>query len=219
MAFRFLFLVFGTLISTCPLLAGDLVSPIDVAAVRAANGTDIQPSTCKQPPPPLRNLGFPRFYKPDTNSSEVDHADERAYRDAYRPIGDFEKGIIRRSDRYVLSVPEMLEFAICVLNWLESWAKADAMLGDASQQGGYVRKWTLGTVSMAYLKIRDSYSLDIASKQRVIEWIGNWAAIVREDYSTGMHRSSRNNNHSYWAGRCVIGASIALHDRCNFDWE
>ena len=78
-----------------------------------------------------------------------------------------------------------------------SLGKRTSFLGEVSRQGSYVRKWALGTVSLAYLKIRKARRFDSAKHNGIKKWIADWAEIVREGYSTNMHKSSRNNNHAY----------------------
>jgi poly(beta-D-mannuronate) lyase len=92
------------------------------------------------------------------------------------------------------------------------------MLGEASQQGGYVRKWGLAPVSASYLKIRDEPGLDGAKKQAVERWIGRWARIVRDDYNP-TKLESRRNNHVYWAAWSVGLAAVVADDRALFDWS
>ena len=207
-----------TVSSGVAIAASALNPPFDVESARAAHGAAAGSVHCKAPPKPQRDLEFAGVYKRGTNSSVVDKQSANAYRTARKTVDDFKKGVIRTSDLYVASKPAKGDLASCVLTWLDTWAKSGAMLGSVSQQGGYVRKWTLGTVSMAYLKVRDAESLDAAKKERVVAWIRDWAAIVREDYSTGMERGSRNNNHSYWAGWSLMAAGIVLNDRSHFDW-
>lgn len=81
-----------------------------------------------------------------------------------------------------------------------------------------MRKWSLGTISLVYLKIRDESTLDPVKKAVVRDWLATWARIIRDDYSTGLHRSSRNNNHVYWAGWSVGLAAVVTDDREQFGW-
>jgi poly(beta-D-mannuronate) lyase len=148
----------------------------------------------------------------------VDAKAEAAYRDATKSINEYENGLTQVSDRYVASKPADPHPAACVLDWLAEWAAADAMLGEASQQGGYVRKWGLAPVAASYLKIRDEPSLDPAKKQAVERWIARWARIVRDDY-TPTKKESRRNNHVYWAAWSVGLAAVVLDDRGLFDWS
>jgi poly(beta-D-mannuronate) lyase len=142
----------------------------------------------------------------------------RRYRAARKPVDDFERTMVGLSDRYIATARPNPGIAACVLDGLSRWAKADAYLGEVSQQGGFVRKWSLGTISLAYLKIRHAAGLGRAKKRSVERWIDKWASLVRDDYSTHLHRSSRNNNHAYWAAWSVGLAAIVLDRRDLFDW-
>jgi poly(beta-D-mannuronate) lyase len=194
-------------------------TPFDVAQRRALMGVHNTVKTaCKSPPPPVRDMTFHGFYRKGTGSSVVDHDAMRRYRAARQPIDDFERHVIKHSDEYVATRPANPEIAACVLTWLYRWAGAGAYLGETSRQGGFVRKWSLGTISLTYLKIRNAKGLDPARKKTVEDWIGKWTAVVHDDYATHLHRSSRNNNHAYWAAWSVGLAAVVLDNRKLFDW-
>ena len=193
--------------------------PFDIVQRRGQMGAlDAREVNCQPPPSPVRDLTFQGFYRKASGSSVVDQDAMRRYRAARKPVDDFERAIIEQSDRYVAAKPANAGRAKCVLDWLHRWARADAYLGDVSQQGGFVRKWSLGTISLAYLKTRDAAGLDSVRKKAIEEWIGKWASVVHDDYATNLHRSSRNNNHAYWAAWSVGLAAVVLNNRDLFDW-
>jgi poly(beta-D-mannuronate) lyase len=199
--------------------AADLQPPFDVAARRELRGGPLGVFSCGSPPKPVRDLRFDGFYADrGAGSSVVDDKAMQAYRAATAAIVQFENGVTNTSDRYVASKPADRQPAACVLDWLAEWANAGAMLGEASQQGGYVRKWGLAPVSASYLKMRDEPGLDAAKKQAVERWIGRWARIVRDDYNP-TKLESRRNNHVYWAAWSVGLAAVVIDDRALFDWS
>ena len=195
-----------------------LKPPFDVEARRVAFGKPVSRFDCPPPPTPVRDLEFGGFYIPGSSSSEVDPKALDTYRKATRPIVAYENFITQVSDSYLRSNPAEGSLARCVLDWLYTWAKGSAMLGAASQQGGFVRKWGLVPVSASYLKIREDKSLDKPRKIAVEEWIGRWAWVVKTDYSTETHRASRRNNHLYWASLAATLAAVALNNRDLLDW-
>lgn len=200
-------------------LAAGLQPPFDTPARREARGVPLGFFNCASPPKPVRDLRFDGYYADrGAGSSVVDQQAEKAYRDATQAISRYEDGLTRLSDQYVASKPASAPPAACVLEWLAVWAAAGAMLGEASQQGGYVRKWGLAPISASYLKIRDEPSLDPATKTAVEQWIARWARVVRDDY-TPTKQESRRNNHVYWAAWSVGLAAVVLDDRALFDWS
>ena len=199
-------------------VAADLLAPFDIAARRELSGAPLGVFTCASPPKPVRDLRFDGFYADrGSGSSVVDREAEKAYREATQSISRYEDGLTQISDRYLASKPAAAPPAACVLDWLAVWAAAGAMLGEASQQGGYVRKWGLAPVAASYLKIRDEPALDATKKRVVEQWIARWARVVRDDYNS-TKLESRRNNHLYWAAWSVGLAAVVLDDRALFDW-
>ena len=200
------------------ILAAPLQPPFDIDARRTLQGSLAAPFICPPPPAPVRDLLFDGFYRPGSGSSAVDGAAMRSYRAARKPIDDYEAGLARLAERHVHARPADISVAQCTLDWLDRWSAAGSYLGEISQQGGYVRKWSLATVSFACLAVRDAAGLDSGKAARVKDWIAKWGALVRDDYSTCTDRSSRNNNHLYWAALAVGLAGVVGDDRTLFDW-
>lgn len=178
---------------------------------------------CTAVPVPVVDLLFDGFYAPGTGSTIVDPAAMARYRETTQTINRFERELAEMGDAYQADAQRKgvagdPAIAACALDWLAGWAKGRAMLGKVSQQGGYVRKWSLGTAATAYLRIRDAAGLPADKKQAVEGWIGEWARVVHIDYSTGTDRGSRNNNHAYWAALSVGMAAVVGNDQKLFAW-
>ena len=214
----FLAVIFAALAGAQVLGAAPLQAPFDVEARRALHGAPPEPFTCPVPPGPVQDLLFDGFYRQGSGSSVVDGAAMRTYRTARKPVDDYEKGLARLAERSVRTQPADSAVAHCALDWLDRWAAAGGYLGAVSRQGGYVRKWSLATVSFAWLAVRDASGLEPGKAARVKDWIAKWGALVRDDYSTGTDRSSRNNNHLYWAALAIGLAGVVGNDRTLFDW-
>src|SRR5262249_44319097 len=143
-----------------------LKSPIDVEARRALIGVAVGPFTCEPPPVPMRDV-LPGSFYTDPAGSIIDSERYAARTRIVKPLGDFGSGVTRMADRWLGSKPPQPEAARCALGWLDAWAQAEAMLGRVTNQGGYERKWTLGGVAQAYLRLRDAPGLDSRAKTRV----------------------------------------------------
>ena len=195
-----------------------LKSPFDVNRLLRVTDANTPNFVCKTPPQPVHDLTFQGFYKLGTGSSVVDKNAMKAYRAARAPIDRFASAVIKMSDRYLSDEKENPQIAHCVLDWLYSWGKGQAFLGSVSQQGSFVRKWALGTIALSYLKIKNADNLNSLKKKGIKNWIAEWAYWVRDDYSTNMHKNSRNNNHAYWAAWSVGLSGVVLNNRSHFDW-
>lgn len=197
-----------------------LTSPFDIDAIRAARGApDKAAFTCKRPPSAVEDLKFTSIYeKDDASKSTIDPEMEAKYRKAMRPLSQFETTLAKMTNRYVASSPARPEIAACALDWLDRWAKDEALMGRVNRVGEFVRKWSLASIASAWLQIRDEPTLDPRRRARVERWIEQVARAVVSDYTRNADSRSRRNNHMIWAAWSVAAAGIALDDRALFDW-
>ncbi len=194
--------------------------PFDVQAIRLNSGrADKSRFECNRPPEALSNLKFHSIYgNLSENSSIVDPEAYDAYNEALTPVRTFETGLVSMSNRYVRSNPPRGDVARCAMEWMDSWAEGNALLGHVNRTGEFVRKWTLSTIASAWIEIRDEKSLDPDKKRIVEEWIAQVAMAVQSDFDHNTDDRSRQNNHLYWAAWAVASAGMALDDRSMFEW-
>ncbi|HRC27080.1 MAG TPA: hypothetical protein PKX87_06590, partial [Alphaproteobacteria bacterium] len=116
-----------------------LASPFDVAAIRAARGApDNMSFKCKAPPSAVEDLKFTSIYeKDDASRSTVDPELEEKYRKAMRPLSKFETTLAKMANRYVASSPARPDVAACALEWLDAWARDEALLGRVNRVGEF----------------------------------------------------------------------------------
>ncbi|WP_342243039.1 mannuronate-specific alginate lyase [Pseudomonas sp. OTU5201] len=110
----------------------------------------------------------------------------------------------------------------CALEWLGQWAAAEALLSrEYTHTGKSMRKWALGSISSAYLRLKFSRSQPLAGREaqtRPIEaWIGRLGQQVVADWRD--QPLERLNNHQYWAAWAVMAASVVVDRRDLFDWS
>ena len=103
---------------------------------------------------------------------------------------------------------------------LARWAAGGALLGAANQQGAYEREWTLGSLALAYLKIRDAPGADAAARASRRQSSAGCARSPRRSSrpTSAPGKTSSANNHAYWTGLAVGAAGVACQDRALFDW-
>ena len=99
--------------------------------------------------------------------------------------------------------------------------QADALLSEEYNHTGMsVRKWTLGSLAGAYLRLKFSASQPLAAHaeqaQQVERWLGQLADRVVADWNA--YPKERSNNHNYWAAWSVMASAVILDRRDLFDW-
>jgi poly(beta-D-mannuronate) lyase len=192
--------------------------PPDPAARRAAVGRPANaPLACPATPPPPRDLAVEPFYrKDDPTHSIVDPAAYAARAAAVAPLSAMDSGAVRLADRYVGTIPREPATALCLAERLDAWARAGAMLGEVTTQGGFERKWTLVSLALSYAAIADAVEVPSATRARIERWLADvgWAVVpyyARRPFA-------EQNNHLNWAALAALAAGAASGDRGLFDW-
>ena len=181
-----------------------------------------KPRDCKAAPAPyVGKLDFPSKYEGSGKARDTLNPDaERRYLKLTGDMREMEKGVNRMVERYFkYGRPQEVD---CAVSWLFQWAEAGALLSeDYNHTGMSVRKWTLGSLAGAYLKLKMSRSQPLEAYEqqgREIErWFGKLADKVVADWNA--YPKERSNNHNYWAAWSVMATAVILDRRDLFDWS
>jgi poly(beta-D-mannuronate) lyase len=176
---------------------------------------------CEAVPKPYTDkLVFRSKYEgSDKARATLNEESEKAFRDATKDITTLERGISKVVMQYMRDGrPEQLD---CALNLLTTWAKADALEStDFNHTGKSMRKWALGSMASAYLRLKFSDSQPLADRQQEAQVIEAWFAKLGEqvvgDWSS--LPLDKVNNHSYWAAWSVMATAVATNRKDLFDW-
>ena len=218
-------LALSALLAGCSSGAGDDGSGAELKApagyYRSAPPAEGKPRECEAPPAPYTGqLDIPSKYQgSDKARDQLNVAAEKRYLKLTDDIRELEKGVNRMVGRYFkYGRPQEAE---CAMTWLSEWARADALLSDDyTHTGMSVRKWTLGSLAGAYLKLKLSTSQPLAAHQQesreVERWFGKLADKVVEDWDG--YLTDRANNHTYWSAWSVMASAVILDRRDLFDW-
>ena len=91
---------------------------------------------------------------------------------------------------------------------------------DFNHTGKSMRKWALGSMASAYVRLKFSESQPLAKHpqeaQQIEAWFNKLADQVVSDWDN--LPLEKTNNHSYWAAWSVMATSIATNRRDLFDW-
>ncbi|MCO8168133.1 mannuronate-specific alginate lyase [Pseudomonas sp. 21LCFQ02] len=155
----------------------------------------------------------------DKARATLNEAAEKAFRNATQDITDLERGVSKVVMQYMRDGrPEQLD---CALNILTTWARAGALESqEFNHTGKSMRKWALGSMSAAYLRLKFSDSRPLANHQQQAQEIEAWFSklgdLVISDWSN--LPLEKINNHSYWAAWSVMATAVATNRRDLFDW-
>ncbi|MGE3296595.1 MAG: mannuronate-specific alginate lyase [Porticoccaceae bacterium] len=188
-----------------------------MAPVRVGSDSDCPPV----PPPFTQALDFPSKYQ-GSGAARDQHNEmaDQAYKQKSEPITNFEKGLSKQVGRYLKGGhATQLD---CAIAWLGEWSEAHALLGKAeSHTGAAVRKWALGSIAAAYLRLKFSSSRPLLTRGASISTIEAWLGRVADQVvlEWGDAPDKNFNNHEYWASWAVMATAVALDRQDLFDWS
>lgn len=198
--------------------AAPLVPP---PGFRAAVGDDGDVRGCPQDATPYAStLDFPSKYEgSDSARDDLNEKADRRYKARTAAITALEKGVTRQIGDYVDSGNR--EALRCALTLLNTWSKARGLEGAATTHTGKsMRKWALGSVAGAYLRLKFSASQPMArnlqSAREIEAWIERLAERVVAEWRD--QPIEKMNNHEYWAAWAVTASAVALNRRDLFEW-
>ena len=173
--------------------AAPLRSPWDVAPPLVKS----QAYTCPTLPALSPNIVANSFYS-DPKHSIIDPVKYAAYREASERFSQLDAETARAADAFQATGSS--EAATCVLRLLHTQALANAMTGQmSSNQAYYVQHWTLGALSVAWLKVRSANPGTVAERKAVLDWLSHMAVEVRTYFAARNAKGTNDgtNNHLY----------------------
>ena len=206
-----------TLLAPVPINAQNLVNPF---AAMTNNRPKQDPGfkKCEDVPAPIIDLNLGGFYT-DVNSSVIDQKLYDKYIKDTQPIKDYIKEIAELSASYFKSGASDNKPALCEIKWLLAWAEKDALTGNMNQQGKFEQKWTLGSLALSYLRIKDEKKIKEKHKKIIEDWFKKIAYQIKTVYDdTNPKNTIVKNNHAYWAGMVLAAVGIAVNDETLFKW-
>lgn len=176
---------------------------------------------CEEAPEPYTGkLDFPSKYEGSGSSrDELNENSEAEYKKRTASISSLEKGVVSLVTKYMKSgSPEQLS---CAMSWMSIWAGANALEGQATTHTGRsIRKWTLGSLSSAYIRLKFSSTAplktDVDETRRIEAWLGRIADLVLKEWSPN-DPITKINNHYYWVGWSLMATAVAIDRRDLFD--
>ncbi|MCG8609293.1 MAG: alginate lyase family protein, partial [Pseudomonadales bacterium] len=177
--------------------------------------------TCNPLPlPHTGNLNFRSKYEgSQTARDQLNKAAYKDYKTKTQDINQFEKRTNKLIDQFMNSGQTKLLH--CAVSGLRQWATAGALLSkDSNHTGRAIRKWVLGSVSGAYLRLKFSKSNPLAGLNNDTDVIESWFTALAEQVIDDWDSPplEKMNNHEYWAAWAVMSTSISLNRHDMFLW-
>lgn len=170
--------------------------------------------------PFVQALDFPSKYEgSDRARDDLNEEADRRYKKLTAPITALEKTVTRKVGDYVDSGSR--EALRCALDLMVQWSQARGLEGPAkTHTGKSMRKWALGSVAGAYLRLKFSASQPMLrnpqSAREIEAWIERLAERVVAEWQD--QPLEKMNNHEYWAAWAVAASAVALDRRDLFEW-
>lgn len=189
------------------------------AAVQQRDGK--APACQPAPKPYTGELQFTSKYAgSDSARATLNQQAEKDFRQQTRAITELEKQTTRLITGYMRTGQrEQLD---CAVSWLDQWAQANALeSAQFNHTGKSMRKWALGSLAGAWLRLKFSESQPLANypeqSRRIEAWFTELAEHTVQDWS-GLPLK-KINNHSYWSAWSVMAVAVISDRRDLFDWS
>ena len=176
-----------------------LKAPFNISDIRESAGIeDTEKFSCERPSTPMNDLKLEAFKDsiPENKTSAT----------------RFENQVTLMANRYVQSNPARTDVSDCVVEWLVSWAKQDALLSYADNTGQQIRTSVLASAALAYLQIRNEKTFKEEDAKVIRQWLHDLSTNVIKDFSENTDLITSHNNHLYWMIWSVAVTAIALDD-------
>jgi poly(beta-D-mannuronate) lyase len=170
--------------------AADLVPPPGYFAAVGERKGDAD--SCPAVPTPYTgSLQFTSKYEgSDSARATLNVAAEGKFRAQIKDITDMERGTTKLITQYMRSGHK--GDLDCALNWLTTWARADALeSADFNHTGKSMRKWALGSLSSSYLRLKFSSSRPLAAYPQQAAQIEQWFGKLGTQVVTATGRPGR----------------------------
>jgi len=150
---------------------------------------------------------------------EINEESDAQYQEQIKPITDMERRVTSLVTRY-MKYGESAQLE-CILDLLTTWADAGALEGEApNHTGKSMRKWSLGSLSGAYLRLKFSSSQPLKNytqqSQKIEAWFGAIADRVKQEWLPDAPLD-KINNHYYWAAWAMMATAAATNRQDLFD--
>ncbi|MGV6802532.1 MAG: alginate lyase family protein [bacterium] len=174
---------------------------------------------CEAWPLPKKSLKTVSKYKDgDQSRSIIDPEKEADYDKEMERLVTYVKGVVKASNSYVHSGERNRQAALCAANWLDAWARKNAMTNMESKQAFQARESRLAALALAYSQIRHEPMIEEAQRNRIDGWLRQMAYDTIWFYEMDPHRVSYKNNHRYWGGLAAAATGYAIEDRALREW-
>lgn len=187
------------------------------ATAPSAMVADYRTLSCvKEPPQPYTgSLQLKSKYdQSDASKSTLAANPDQGTEEIAKQVKAFIGGLIYATKQFERAKnPQQANMALaCQDQWLETWAKAGALLNrDASSSGMAARKWAVAAISGTLLMTEAVADNKLVLSPVQKDWLARLGELIIEEYQPRHAQGfAYFNNHDYWAGWAVSATGMLI---------
>ncbi|RYE85999.1 MAG: hypothetical protein EOP19_08010 [Hyphomicrobiales bacterium] len=178
------------------------------------------PAQCNDAvPEPVVSLAVTSIYdQTDKSRSSIDDEQFDTYTEGMSGLRDFLTYVTKAASDYVASDGKKVVKAACALDWIDAWAKGDAMADLDTRQSALSSTRIVAGMGVAYLSVRPYAEATGFDTSAIEAWFKARARDFVDVYEDSGDRGSNRSNHRYWGGFAVAVSGVVADDRNLLDW-
>lgn len=210
-------LVLTMLLATAPAGAVELNSPFAAVPPRLQPDTSL---VCPDPPPaPVLSLSVTSIYKKDDPShSQIDDSQLDEYSAGMEKVRNYLGDVAKLASDYVSSRGVKVQSGVCALNWIDSWARGNALSALETRQSELSSTRIVAGLAMAYLAVRPLAEATNFDTGHIKAWFSARAEDFIATYDESGNLTSNRSNHRYWGGFAVAASGVVAGNSDDLKW-
>ena len=202
------------------LMSVAFISTSFAPAAQAQNAEAEKPFVCAPAPKPVLGLSIgSRYEKGSATRSEISEQSNQDVDRALKPVEEFITDLSKMANVAYLEKPNAVANADCVMDWLHTWAEADALNELDSLNARLAVSPRLAGMALAYLQAETVAGVDEARDKTIIAWFDQRAKTVMTFFEQEAGPLASTNNLRAWAALATAAIGRITGDEPTLLWS